>query len=118
MPRPLSQDIRERFISYITSGYSARETARRLKIAPSTGVKWAQHYKCSGHLNAAPMGRPKGSTKIAEFEKFILEILSQDADLTLREISDALTDAHGVRSNVSGIWRFLKSRGMSHKKSL
>ncbi len=63
------------------------------------------------------MGRPLGTGKLAAHAGFLQELVTQDPDMTLFELRDALADAEGVTVHHSAIARLLKRLGFTHKKS-
>ena len=117
MPCVLSQDIRDRFVHYITTGHSALRAALVLKLSPSTGIKWAQRYRSQGSLTSKEIGQPRGSGKIAKHRVFLLELIEQEGDIILSELQGALLDAHNVSADISGIAKLLYREGYTHKKS-
>jgi len=56
MPAPYSQDLRDRVVSAVSSGSSARGAARRFGIGIGTAVRWAQRLRAEGHARARAMG--------------------------------------------------------------
>lgn len=117
MPAPLSKDLRSRFARLIRDGLSGRAAARRLQVSAATGGRWAQKIRIRGEARIAPMGRPPGSGKLAAHVGFFQELVSQDPDITLFELRDALADAEGVTVHHSAIARLLKRLGFTYKKS-
>ncbi len=117
MPAPLSMDLRERFACLIKDGFSGREAARRLQISAATGTRWARDVRTCGSASIAPMGRPRGTGKLAGYVDFFQELIEQDPDITLFELRDALSDAEGVCVHHTAISRLLKRCGFTHKKS-
>ena len=90
MSAPLPVALRARFHRYIEEGLSGRAAALRLKISPATGARWGRQIRTTGHAEAAPQGRPKGSGKLAPHVSFFKEIIAEDTDITLFELLDAL----------------------------
>ncbi len=117
MPAPLPKELRERFARLIREGLTGREASRRLQVSVATGGRWARQVRSTGAATAAPMGRPRGTGKLAAHVGFILEVVEQDPDITLFELRDALTDAEGVTVHHSAIAALLKRLGFTHKKS-
>jgi transposase len=117
MPAPLPTELRGRFARLILEGFTGREASRRLQVSPATGARWAQQIRLNGEATAAPMGRPLGSGKLAPHVAFFEELISQDPDITLFELRDALADAEGINVQHSAIWHLLKRLGFTHKKS-
>ena len=65
----------------------------------------------------AQMGRPSGTGRLDAQVGFLLELVSQDPDITLFELRDALADAEGVTVHHSSIARRLKRLGFTQRKS-
>lgn len=117
MPRPLSQELRERFKTYIEEGYSARKAAERLKLSAATGVRWAASIRVSGSAKAHRSGRRKGSGKLGSHEALIIEWVTQDPDITLLQLQSALVEATNVFASQAAFSMALKRLGYSHKKN-
>jgi hypothetical protein len=62
------------------------------------------------------MDRPAGTGKLAAHVDFFRELVTQDPDITLFELRDALADAEGVTVHHSAIAGLLKRLGFTHKK--
>ena len=117
MPAPLSLDLRRRFRLYIEDGLSGREASRRLRISAATGSRLARKVRQGESLIPAKGGRPPGSGKLGGFRAFLFELVTQDPDITLFELRDALADGEGVRVHHSAIARALAALGFSYKKN-
>ena len=117
MPAPLSLDIRRRFQRCIEDGLSGREASRRLMISPATGARLAKRVRSGAPVTAAKCGRPVGWGKLGSCKAFLLEIVAQDPDITLRELQGALAEAEGVRANETSLSRALRRAGFTYKKS-
>jgi hypothetical protein len=98
MSAPLPNALRTRFQRYIEEGLSGRAAAMRLKVSAATGARWAQLIRTRGHAHPAPQGRPLGRGKLAPFQAFFEELVTQDPDITLFELRDALAMAK--------VWKF------------
>jgi len=117
MPAPLSLDLRRRFQLCIEEGLSGRQAARRLHISAATGARLARKVRGGESLVPAKCGRPPGAGKLGAFRDFLVELVSQDPDITLFELRDALVEAEGVHVHHSAIARALNRLGFSYKKS-
>lgn len=117
MSAPLPMALRSRFHRLIEEGFSGRAAALRLQLSPATGARWATAIRRTGEARIAPQGRPKGSGKLDPHGAFLAEVLEQDGDLTMAELSAALHEATGVRSHPNAIGKFLHKLGYSYKKS-
>ena len=117
MPAPLSLDLRRRFERYIADGLSAREAARRLMISPATGVRLAQRIRRGEGLVPAKCGRPIGWGKLGAHTGFLLELVTQDPDVTMTELRDGLLEAEGVLVHHTSLSRALRRLGYRYKKN-
>lgn len=117
MGKPYSLDLRERIVSYVLAGNSARAAARVFGVSPSTSVRLiAEHRRC-GTLAPKRQGRAPGTVgKLAPHMDFLIEVVQCEPDITLYELAGALEDACGVRVHVSSIHRALVRTGYSYKK--
>lgn len=116
MSAPLPDALRARFQKLIEDGSSGRGAARRLKLSPATGSRWARAIRTTGCALPGPQGRPKGNGKLAPHRSFLEELIGQDADITLPELGAALEDATGLRAHPSSIGKFLNKLGYTYKK--
>ena len=116
MPNPLSIDIRRRFQRYIEEGLSGREAARRLLISAATASRLGRKIAQGRSLEPASCGPKRGQGKLAPYHAFLIELVSQDPDITLYELRDALETAHGPGVHHSSIGYALDRLGHSFKK--
>lgn len=116
MPKPLSLDIRQRFQSCIEEGHSGREAARRLLISAATASRLGRKIARGESLLPAACGPKRGKGKLAPYHDFLVELVSQDPDITLHELRDALEAAHGVCVHHSAIGYTLDRLGYTFKK--
>ena len=117
MSAPLPDALRARFQKLIEEGLSGRAAALRLKLSPATGARWARQVRTRGHAEPARQGPPRGKGKLAPHQAFLEELVSQDPDITLFELRDALADAEGVQVHHSSIANLLSRLGFTYKKS-
>jgi transposase len=88
MPKPYSDDLRERVIEAVEAGVSRREAAESFKLSPSSAVKWLQRWRNTGSAKAKPSG---GSTSpLEEHAEWMLAVVAEQPDLTLDEIVAAI----------------------------
>jgi transposase-like protein len=59
MPKPYSEDLRERVIEAIESGASRREAAENFRLSPSSAVKWWRRWRDTGSVKAKLSGGSK-----------------------------------------------------------
>ena len=117
MSAPLPTALRDRFEALIEEGLSGRAAALRLKLSPATGSRWSRSIRQTGRAQVAQQGRPKGQGKLDAHRAFFVELIAQDGDMTMPELTAALYDATGVHAHPVSIGRFLRKLGYTYKKS-
>ena len=114
MPRPYSNDLRERVVAVVESGQTCREAAARFDIAVSSVVKWSQRHRTTGSVAPSKMGGYRRPV-LDPHRDFIVERIRQTSHLTLHGLKDELA-ARGVKVSHDTVWRFLRREGLSFKK--
>lgn len=74
MARAYSDDLRQRVLSTIEGGLSARQAAARFSIGVATAIVWRRRYRETGEMTARQQGKPRGS-KLDAHEGFLLEMI-------------------------------------------
>jgi transposase len=115
MPRPYSEDLRERVIEAVQAGASRREVAERFAISPSSAVKWLQHWDDTG--SAAPKPTGGSVSPLEEHAEAIFDLVEQQSDLILVEIVAALRK-QGIATSRTSVWRFFQRHKLTFKKNL
>src|SRR3954454_7819618 len=102
MPRPYSQDLRDRVMASVRGGCSCRAAAKRFDVSIATVGRWSQRLRATGSAAALAMGghRPH---RLADRRDWLLARIAEKPDLTLRAIKAELGDAGGSRE----LWRAL-----------
>src|SRR5215472_6638415 len=114
MPKPYSQDLRQRVIESVAAGASRREAAELYGLSPSVVVIWAQRWKATGSIAARPSG---GSVSpLEDHAEFLLGLVTEQPDLTLDEIVAAMTKAK-IAGSRTAVWRFYERHGVTFKKN-
>jgi len=115
MPRPYSQDLRERVVGAVEAGSSARAAARVFGVSESVAVKWIQRWRRTGSVAAKRMGgyaRPP----LDDHAELVLALIAERPDLTIEEVRLVL-QARGIRAGRGSVWRFFARHGISFKKN-
>jgi transposase len=113
MPKPCSEDLRERVLEAVTAGASRREAAERFEISASSAVKWLQRWNATGSVAAKPTG---GSTSpLEEYADLLLALIAERSDLTLDEVVATMRKRR-IKGSRSAVWRFFDRHGISFKK--
>src|SRR5258708_10809179 len=88
MPKPYSDDLRERVIEAVVAGASRREAAESFSLSASSAVRWLQRWRDTGSARAKLSG---GSTSpLEEHGGWLLALVAGQPDLTLGEILAAM----------------------------
>src|SRR5271169_6778294 len=113
MPRPYSDDLRERVIEAVAAGASRREAAESFHLCPSSAVKWLQRWHDTGSAKAKPMG---GSTSpLEKHAERLLAMVAEQPDLTLDEIVAAMRKRR-IRGSRTAVWRFFARHDFTFQK--
>ena len=115
MPKPYSDDLRERVIEAVVAGASRREAAESFSLSASSAVRWLQRWRDSGSTRAKLSG---GSTSpLEEQVEWLLALVAEQPDLTLDEIVAAMRKQR-IPGSRTAVWRFFERHNVSVKKSL
>ena len=117
MAKGYSKDLRERAVAMVEEGESRREVARVLDVAASTAVRWLQRWTTTGSVEAKP-GIGHSRSPLKRHERWLLDLVATEPDLTLEEIRDRLEGEKKLMVAVSAVWRFYDRHGITFKKSL
>ena len=114
MPRPYSQDLRDRVVASVASGRSRRATAKMFSVSVATVVRWSQRFGRTGSSAALAMGgrRPH---RLAGRRDWLLARIAEKPDLTLRALLAELA-ADGVKVSHGALWAFFAREGITFKK--
>src|SRR3954453_21107019 len=114
MPRPYSQDLRDRVMASVRGGCSCRAAAKRFDVSIATVGRWSQRFGTTGSAAALAMGghRPH---RLADRRDLLLARIAEKPDLTLRAIMAELA-ADGVKVSYGALWAFFAREGITFKK--
>ena len=115
MPKPYSDDLRERVIGTVEAGASRREAAESFNLCPSSAVKWLQRWRDTGSAKAKPTGGSR--SRLEKHAKELLALVAERPDSTLDEIVAAMRKLR-IRGSRTAVWRFFARHDFTFKKSL
>ncbi len=115
MPRPYSQDLRDRVVEAVAGGMPRREAARRFDVSESAAIKWVRRWTESGSSAAKQMGGYKRSPLDAHAQ-WLLDLIAERTDLTLIEVRDLLR-GNGIIVGRTAVWGFFRRQDISFKKN-
>lgn len=117
MPRPYSQDLRDRVIDAVeTEGMSRRAAAQRYGVSESTAVKWLGRYRDEGAREPVGHGGHRPSA-LMPHRDFLEAARAEKPDTTLDALARRLLAERGVTADTSMLSRFFHRIGITHKKS-
>src|SRR6266436_4542351 len=107
MPKPYSDDLRERVIEAVAAG------ASRFSLSASSAVRWLQRWRDTGNARAKLSG---GSTSpLEEHVEWLLALVAEQPDLTLDEIVVAMRKQR-IPGSRTAVWRFFERHNVTVKK--
>ena len=116
MPKPYSQDLRDRVIDAVERGeMSRRAAARRYEISESVAIKWLERVERDGSREPVGHGGHRAS-KLMPHHDFLEAARTEKTDITLSALCDRLLCERGVKSDTSMMSRFFRRLGVTFKK--
>jgi transposase len=113
MPKPYSDNLRERVIEAVVAGASRREAAESFSLSASSAVRWLQRWRDTGSARAKLSG---GSTSpLEEHVEWLLALVAEQPDLTLDEIVAAMRKQR-ISGSRTAVWRFFERHNVTVKK--
>ncbi len=114
MPKPYSDDLRERVIRTVEAGASRREAAESFNLCPSSAVKWLQRWRDTGSAKAKPTGGSR--SRLEKHAKELLALVAEHPDSTLDEIVAVMRKLR-IRGSRTAVWRFFARHDFTFKKN-
>ncbi len=113
MPKPCSEDLRERVLKAVEAGASRREAAECYEVSASSAIRWMQRWHATGSIAAKPSG---GSVSpLEKHAQWLLALIAEQPDLTLDEIVTAMGKQR-IAGSRSAVWRVFQRHNISFKK--
>jgi transposase len=116
MPKPYSQDLRDRVIDAVERGeMSRRAAARHYAVSESVATKWLERVERDG--SRAPVGHGgHRASKLAPHRDFLEAARTEKPDITLQALCDRLSAERRVKADTSMMSRFFRKIGVTVKK--
>ena len=112
MPKPYSQDLRDRVIEAVERGaMSRRAAARRYEISESVAIKWLERLERDGSREPVGHGGHRAS-KLMPHREFLEAARAEKPDITLQALCDRLWAERGVK-DASMMSRFFRRSGVT-----
>jgi transposase len=116
MPKPLSNDLRERVVAFVEAGHSRRAAAVHFGVSASFVVNLMTLHRETGSVDPRPRGGRRHA-KLDPHRAFILGRVAEKADITMPELADELAAATGTKAEPSSLSRWLIRNGYRFKKN-
>ncbi len=116
MPRPYSQDLRERVVAYVEAGHSRRAAAAHFDVSPSFVINLMTAYQARGDLAPKPLGGRRHA-KLDPHRVFLLRRVAEKDDITMPELAGELEAECGTRADPASLSRWLIRNGYRFKKN-
>lgn len=113
MPKPYSQDLRERVVRAVMDGASCHEAAGAFEVSASSAIRWVARWRETGSVAAKPMGGKR--SPLDAHKEWLLALVAAEPDLTLEEIRGRLRQRRIVVA-ASSVWRFCDRHNLTFKK--
>ena len=114
MPKPYSNDLRERLVAAVEGGLSRHKAAALFKVAPSTAVNWMRRVRETGSVEPGQMGGHRRRAIQGEHEVWLATRI-RERDFTLRGLVAELAE-RGLAADYWAVWTFVRAQGLTHKK--
>lgn len=116
MPKPLSEDLRERVVmAVVQGGLSGNQAAARFGVAVSTANAWVARFRQTGSVVPGKVGGHKPATLSGAHRDWLLA-RCEGGDFTLRGLVAELAAERRVWVDYVSVWRFVHAEGLTHKK--
>ena len=115
MPRPLSNDLRERVIARRDAGESIRTIAAAFGLAPSTVSKWDQRRRKTGSVAPGKFGGHRRPI-LEPHRETVHALVAAKPHRPVRELQAELA-ALGIHASPEAVRIFLHAEGLSFKKN-
>ena len=113
MPKPYSQDLRERVVRAVEAGASCHEAAAAFEVSVSSAIRWVARWRQTGLVAAKPMGGKR--SPLDAHKDWLLALIAAEPDLTLEEMRARLR-GRGILVSTSMVWRFFDRHNITFKK--
>ena len=84
MPKPYSQDLRERVVRAVEAGASCHEAAAAFEVSVNSAIRWVARFRQTGSVAAKPMGGKR--SPLDAHQDWLLALIAAEANLTLEEM--------------------------------
>ncbi|MEN9231891.1 MAG: transposase [Thermostichus sp. DG02_5_bins_236] len=113
-----SLDICRKVVTAYHLGHtSIRKLAQQFTMSPVTVQKYLNQYRDTQDLTPLKLG-PTKPGKLFPHRDFIVQMVEEHPDWTLRQYCDYLLDHHQTYCSIGGMCQFLQKEKLTLKKDL
>lgn len=116
MPKPLSNDLRQRVVAFVEAGQSRRAAAAHFAVSPSFVINLITRWRQTGSIAARPRGGRRHA-KLEPHRAFLLRRVGETPDITMPELAAELLAATGTKADPSSLSHWLIRNGYRFKKN-
>lgn len=115
MPKPYSNDLRERVVAAVEKdGLSRRRAAARFDVGISTVIRWVTRVRETGSVVPDKMGGHRPKTIRGEHHDWLVQ-RCKEKGFTLRGLVAELAE-RGLKVDYRSVWEFVHAEKLSFKK--
>lgn len=115
MPKPYSDDLRERVVKSVLAGHSCRAVAKIYGVSDSFVVKLVQRWRLHKSFKPAQFGGYKRPL-LAAHSDTVRRLVARTPDATITELQEQL-NAGGIVISRAAVGKYLKRIHLTYKKS-
>lgn len=114
-----SIDLRKKILSaWENKEGSQRELAKRFKVSLSFIRDFLRRYRETGEITARPQGGDRRSKLKGIEQELLLIMVTEQSDIYLREIQEAIKERTEIEVSISSLSRTLNRFNFKRKKKL
>lgn len=118
MPRPYSQDLRERIVRACNEmGLTQVEAAEAFNVGEATVKRWLRRVRKTGTVKALPMGGTRKPLISDAQLPLVARLVEAEPDATLDELAARFEGEAGFRPSRATMGRAVRRAGFTRKKS-
>ncbi len=115
MSKALSVDLRERVLAAVGAGATHREASDRFGVSAASVSRWRTLEREQGDARPKALGGDRRSGRIEAHKDAIVAALGPEADRTIKEVRQALSE-QGLVFGFGTLQRFFKRHAITRKK--
>ena len=119
MPRPYSNDLRERVVrAYLDGRGTYREVGEQFNVGEATVDRWVSRFRRLAKVEPDAMGGDRNGKFDEQSEALLRALIEATPDIRRDELVVALRDQAGLVVSPSAVQRAIERLGLTRKKRL